>query len=75
MTIERIYRIRCEMCNMRIGKESDELAVDRLVRQRGWRILRWDMYGNESHVCPTCADDIPDDDLKDKLLKRAEAIP
>ena len=73
MTVERVVRLRCEMCGKRTAVFQDENEMMCYFLRSHWRSVRWDIYGNESHVCLKCGPSSKDDEsIKEMLLAKAE---
>ena len=53
MTIRPRFELECEDCGSRwlMGKSVKDALSAETALPKGWRTVRWDMYGNCSHYC------------------------
>lgn len=52
MSIETRIAIKCDNCgDYRTCNTHDANIAESLIVRFGWRIHRWDMYGNVGHFC------------------------
>jgi hypothetical protein len=55
MAVVRVVRLVCDLCRRLSPRYGDETEAVRASKGRGWRVVAFDGYGNQGHVCPDCA--------------------
>ncbi len=70
--IERVTFLRCDVCKKARVRDVDEMRVSRKAARIGWKLLQWDIYGNQSHVCPWCAVGKSDKELKKLIVRKGD---
>jgi hypothetical protein len=73
--IVTVSRAVCDFCDRKGPTGGDDIDAARKARQALWRFIKFDVYGNEGHVCPRCADGRTDAELLAVLLKGEEESP
>lgn len=52
MSLQSGHTAKCDHCGATSRFiDGDSLEVERTLRKRGWRTVRYDYYGNTGHYC------------------------
>jgi formamidopyrimidine-DNA glycosylase len=70
--IRHLAILFCDLCGKRGPSSTDSISVTGKAKRRGWREVKFDVYGNAGQVCRRCGLGKTERELVELILARAE---